>query len=353
MSVDVAACHLALFNVSHATKPGQLAVAITMEGVRTDGGDRLLTDGLSGIGLSAGDVEHACENLRSLSPGDDMLLVDDINRDALHTHHLRTLIATDDIGAMGIACEEAVDLVWHHAGSFAQAADLVDIADIGTVFEKRLEQRPDHRLAEASILRLKDQPLGRNRVGRSSDFVEGEVHAFLPPGLFDPLVDLARLGIATELRPEIGAPVHAVFGQLRVQHIGPPAKPDLESRSQGARFVQAHQAKIAPGTGEVGDHIDRYCFLFVDLNIHRRAPEMMRARLAGYIVLFVLTSIARPCSKGPDPVLTVDPIAIDGIRVELDAETGTFGHGDVTIDRLERGCQKLVAQRVLADVIFE
>jgi len=57
--------------------------------------------------------------------------------------------------------------------------------------------------------------------------------------------------------------------------------------------------------------------------------------------------------KWPRHQLAVDAVVVDGVGVQFDAEAGAFGNGDLTVDRLERGCEEIVAQRVFADIILQ
>jgi hypothetical protein len=72
----------------------------------------------------------------------------------------------------------------------------------------------------------------------------------------DPLIDLARGRVATELGAQIGGPVHAFGRQAGVQEKRPPAQPDRPIRAHRAGALEPHEADVAPGAGEIGDEID-------------------------------------------------------------------------------------------------
>src|SRR5688572_29904723 len=208
-------------------------------------------------------VEHLQEHLRLLRPGNRVAPVEDESGHAADAPLLRLLFVREDLRVVPAVGECTANAALVHVLRRADRHERLRIPDVDALLEIRPEQRT-HRCILALAFRCKgEQRVRRAGVGRASDQIETKGDAERRADLLDVPLHRFELGRVTELRGEIGRPVHAALVQVRVQLEGQPAHVGMRLGPQRQCGLEALAADIAPGADEVG----------VDFDLHGDLPR--------------------------------------------------------------------------------
>src|SRR5216684_349912 len=153
----------------------------------------------------------------------------------------------------------------------------VDVADILPLREIGSEQRLDHRILHAFLLRQPDQPVRVEGVGRSSNEVMTKCYSGGHSGLSDLSIERLRIIPGAKFLRAILIAVHALFGHLGIELESRPSDLQLQLWTEHLKCLfEIPLGHKAPWTNDVGndDQVMRSHRLRYDLplTLLRRRP---------------------------------------------------------------------------------
>ncbi len=162
-----------------------------------------------------------------------------------------------DLGHVFVGSKPAAHIVGIKAAVGGCPHQHLAVGEISAFAEVELHQPLLHAGGIAAGLGPTDQAMAIERVGLSLDVVDriGESLGRCRGG--DPLGDAAITFRRAELGGEVFLPADARAWDPRIEEIGPEADLDGNLRLERDRLLQPALADEAPGTDDVGYHVDR------------------------------------------------------------------------------------------------